>query len=66
MQGKTSKRGEHESEWGPWPRSLRSLGHPTETVREWVRQDQVESGTRLRVTREASAFFAAELDRPRG
>lgn len=82
-------RGEHESEWAAMVKVAQLLGVSTaETVRTWVRQDEIEGGTHPGVTREestevkrlkrenaesrnansilkaASAFFAAELDRP--
>lgn len=79
----------HESEWAAMGEVARLLGvGSAETVRNWVRREQVDSGERAGVTseesaelkrlrrevaelkranailRSASAFFAAELDRP--
>jgi transposase len=80
---------QHDSEWAAISEVARLLGVGTaETVRKWVRQAQVDAGSRpgtttvesaefKRLKREnaelrranailktASAFFAAELDRP--
>jgi transposase len=80
---------QHESEWAAISEVARLLGVGcAETVRKWVRQDQVDGGARPGITTEesaelkrlrrenaelrranailktASAFFAAELDRP--
>ncbi len=82
-------RGQHESEWAAMRvvADLLGVGTP-ETVRKWVRLDQVDAGVRAGVSSEeseelrrlrrenaelkrangilkaASAFFAAEIDRP--
>ena len=80
---------QHHSEWAAISEVARLLGVGcAETVRKWVRQCQVDSGSRPGTTTEesselkrlkrenaelrranailktASAFFAAELDRP--
>ena len=80
---------QHDSEWAAISEVARLLGVGTaETVRKWVRQAQVDAGSRPGTTSEeaadlkrlkrenaelrranailktASAFFAAELDRP--
>ena len=79
---------EHGSEWAAISEVARLLGVGcAETVRKWVRQRQVDAGSRPGTTEEpaelnrlkrenaelrranailktASAFFAAELDRP--
>src|SRR5271155_3206702 len=80
---------EHGSEWAAISEVARLIGVGcAETVRKWVRQAQVDSGSRVGTTTEesaelkrlkrenaelrransilktASAFFAAELDRP--
>ena len=79
----------HGSEWAAISEVARLLGVGcAETVRKWVRQAQVDAGSRVGMTTEestelkqlkrenaelrranailktASAFFAAELDRP--
>ena len=81
--------GRHDSEWAAISEIARLLGVGcAETVRKWVRQAQVDAGSRPGTTSEesaelknlrrelnelrranailktASAFFAAELDRP--
>jgi transposase len=81
--------GQHDSEWAAISEVARLLGVGcAETVRKWVRQAQVDAGSRpgtiseesaelkklrrevneLRranaILKTASAFFAAELDRP--
>ncbi len=79
---------QHESEYAAMASVAAKIGASTETVRKWVRQAEVDGGTRpgtttdeslelKRLRREnaelrraneilksASAFFAAELDRP--
>ena len=80
---------QHDSEWAAISEVARLLGVGcAETVRKWVRQGQVDAGSRPGTTTEesaelkrlkrenaelrranailktASAFFAAELDRP--
>ena len=80
---------QHESEWAAMREVARLLGvGSAETVRKWVRQAQIDAGSRPGTTTEesaelkrleagerrirranailktASAFFAAELDRP--
>jgi transposase len=80
---------QHDSEWSAISEVARLLGVGcAETVRKWVRQDQIDGGVRPGTTTEesdelkrlrrenaelrranailktASAFFAAELDRP--
>lgn len=82
------QQGEHESQWEAICSVAEKLGATAETVRRWVRQEEVDRGARPGVTSEesaeikrlrrenaelrranailksASAFFAAELDRP--
>ena len=83
------RRGDYESEYAAIPSIAAKLGIATaETLRQWVRQAEVDSGQRPGVSGEesaeirrlraevkelrraneilkaASAFFAAELDRP--
>jgi transposase len=80
---------QHDSEWAAISEVARLLGiGSAETVRKWVRQAQIDAGSRPGATTEesaelkrlkrenaelrranailktASAFFAAELDRP--
>lgn len=82
-------RPDYETEWAAMKAVASKLGiGAAETVRQWVRRDQIDSGTRPGTTTEesaqvkalkkevaelkraneilkaASAFFAAELDRP--
>lgn len=82
-------RPEYDTEWSAMKAVAAKLGiGTTETLRKWVRQDQIDSGARPGTTTEesaelkrlrkenaelkraneilkaASAFFAAELDRP--
>jgi transposase len=81
-------RADHETEWTAITSVAAKLGISGETVRKWLRQSQIDTGTRPGTTSEeaaelkrlraevrklrraneilkaASAFFAAELDRP--
>ena len=81
-------RNDYGSEWAAMRAIAGRLGMSAETLRKWVRQAEVDAGTRPGVTSEesaeirrlkrenaelrraneilkaASAFFAAELDRP--
>jgi transposase len=85
----TEIRGDHESEWAAMNEVADLLGVGSgETVRKWLRQNAIDTGSRDGVTtkdaeevrklrrenaelkqanailKAASAFFAAELDRP--
>ena len=52
----TEVRGDHESEWAAIARVAELLGVGTpETVRKWVRQAEVDAGSRPGVTSEDSA-----------
>jgi transposase len=82
-------RPEYDTEWSAMKAVAAKLGiGTTETLRKWVRQEQIDTGARPGVTTDesaqvkalkkevaelkraneilkaASAFFAAELDRP--
>ena len=55
----------YPSEWAAITAVFKRLGMTAETLRSWIRQQQVDDGDRDGVSSEAAAEFLARLERAR-